>query len=141
MFASKSTTEATLDPTAVPFTRASPSLGFSSKNPECSPAKWKASFASRDSPEGPRALEFCRPVSNAAIKISPNHLSLKGKSLIGFSVGGSAKASGNTIDGNAFFNAVHDPLAAGLDACPRRLSELHLDLRLTLGNGSHLRHG
>ncbi|KAK2432163.1 phenylalanine ammonia-lyase [Trifolium repens] len=67
MFASKSTVEATPDPTAVPLTRARPSFGFNSKNPEFRPAKWKASLALRDSFKGPTALEFRLPVSNAAM--------------------------------------------------------------------------
>ncbi|RDX71908.1 hypothetical protein CR513_48679, partial [Mucuna pruriens] len=96
------TTEATPDPTAVPFTRATPSLGFNSKNPECRPAKWKASLALRDSPEGPTALLFRLPVSNAAI--SPNHFLLKSKALLSSPVGGSTKAGGNTINGSAFVN-------------------------------------
>ncbi|KAL0912785.1 hypothetical protein M5K25_016188 [Dendrobium thyrsiflorum] len=50
IFASKRTVEARPEPTAVPLTRARPSLGCSSKNPPEIPARRKASAASMVAP-------------------------------------------------------------------------------------------
>nr|GLL24835.1 hypothetical protein Ahy_B07g088933 [Ipomoea trifida] len=65
--ASNRTIDAMPDPTAVPFTSASPSLGCNSKNPPWTPASLNASSAVRVSPLGPTALELGRPVSNPAM--------------------------------------------------------------------------
>ena len=51
----------------MPLTSAKPSLGCRSKNPEAIPACLKASSAVRDSPLGPVALEFGRPVRRPAM--------------------------------------------------------------------------
>uniref|UniRef100_A0A0V0GYI9 Putative ovule protein n=1 Tax=Solanum chacoense TaxID=4108 RepID=A0A0V0GYI9_SOLCH len=67
MLESNRTIDAIAEPTAVPFTSASPSLGCNSKNPSLTPAMWKASSALSFSPLGPTALELGLPVSKPAM--------------------------------------------------------------------------
>jgi hypothetical protein len=66
-FASKSTIDASPEPTAVPFTMASPSMGCSSKKPCWMPAILNASAASTFLPSGATALELARPVTSPAM--------------------------------------------------------------------------
>uniref|UniRef100_A0A7C9DP55 Uncharacterized protein n=1 Tax=Opuntia streptacantha TaxID=393608 RepID=A0A7C9DP55_OPUST len=67
MLVSKRTIEAIPDPTAVPLTKARPSLGWSSKKEEGICADLKACSALRASPFGPTALELGLPVSRPAM--------------------------------------------------------------------------
>ncbi|KAK6793512.1 hypothetical protein RDI58_006965 [Solanum bulbocastanum] len=67
MLDSNRTIDAIAEPTAVPFTSASPSLGCNSKNPPLTPATRKASSALSFSPLGPTALELGLPVSKPAM--------------------------------------------------------------------------
>ncbi|GKV38537.1 hypothetical protein SLEP1_g46440 [Rubroshorea leprosula] len=62
------TIEAKPDPTAVPLTKASPSFGRNSKNPDSIPASRKASLALRVSPLGPTDLEFGRPSARVSLE-------------------------------------------------------------------------
>ncbi|KAJ0605561.1 hypothetical protein HanHA300_Chr02g0064391 [Helianthus annuus] len=65
--ASNNTMDAIPDPTAVPLTSASPSLGCNSKNPPSTPAWANADSALRTSPAGPTAFELGRPVRRPAM--------------------------------------------------------------------------
>ena len=67
MLTSKSAMEARPEPTAVPLTRARPSLGCSSKKPPGIPAARKASAAERGSPAAVTALALGRPVRRPAM--------------------------------------------------------------------------
>uniref|UniRef100_A0A6N2LQD3 Uncharacterized protein n=1 Tax=Salix viminalis TaxID=40686 RepID=A0A6N2LQD3_SALVM len=76
---SKSTIEARPEPTAVPFTSASPSFGCNSKNPPLIPASVKASTAARGSPLGPTAFELGLPVRSPAMSPDAVMVPLSGK--------------------------------------------------------------
>lgn len=71
----------------------------------------------------------------------PNELLLKSAALLSPPVRRGTETGGDSITVSPFIHAFHNPIAAGLDAGPRRLRQLHRHSIIPGRDRRHLRYG